>query len=176
MAWSRQSEFKHTCLSRNSLGWTKCFRVYNKIYHSRHLTEIIQVIMNSFFPKNRKALLRKRTLHLLDCGSSFLGRKVPVLHIVGSKASSLCFCLFVSFCCGLFSLQYFLLRRFSSHVWIQFLAHHIQDTLSWRIYRTATLANQASVQKKYSLLTWSLNCFWDKQSIRSTQPRRQPDG
>ena len=28
------------------------------------------------------------------------------------------------------------------------------------------------VQENYSLLTWSLNCFWDKQSMRSTQPRR----
>lgn len=104
----------------NSLVWTKCFRVYNKIYHFHHLTEIIQGIMNSFFPKNRKTLLRKRTLHLLvRCGSSFLGRNVhvPVFHILGSKASSLCYCLFV--CLLLlwsFLSPYFLLRRFYSHV------------------------------------------------------------
>lgn len=109
MAWSRQSRVQTYKSFMNSLVWTKCFTVYNKIYHFHHLTEMIQGIMNSFFPKNRKTLLRKRTLHLLvRCGSSFLGRNVhvPVFHILGSKASALCYCLFVCcFCCGLFSLR-----------------------------------------------------------------------
>lgn len=58
LSQSRQSEFKHL-LIMNSLAQTKCSRISNnKFYHSYHLTEIIQGIMEALFTKSSELLLR----------------------------------------------------------------------------------------------------------------------
>lgn len=90
---------------------------WQQILPSHQLIEIIQgIVMEGFFTKSNKVLLRAKDPILISwiVAIAFLWRHVyvPVLHISETKVSLS----FLCFCPGLFSPQFFLIKRFSSHI------------------------------------------------------------